>query len=307
MRKLCLGLSFIAVVMLTACGSASGPEVSSELPPGFSERISSDGGSDNGGESSASGNKVSSASEGTSSDSSEGRSSVSEGGESADNDACIYDPDENTLTDLRDGQTYGTVKIGNQVWMAENLNYRYLGPTADLDSSSFCYDDDSANCDTYGRLYLWSAAMDSAGIIKGNPANGCGYYSECSPSGTVRGICPKGWHLPSYEEWEILIVTVDGSITEYEWNNTVGPKFRSSSGWNNDENGTDDYHFSALPAGNRHFLGAYDYEGASAYFWSSTEYDNNNANNMHLYHRDDAAGLDYISKDNGSSVRCLKD
>ena len=190
MRKLCLGFSFAVMILLVACGSESGTEVSSELPPGFSkpssERSSSDGGSDNSGESSASGNKVSSA---------------SEGGESADNDASIYDPDENTLTDLRDGQVYKTVKIGNQTWMAENLNYRYLGHTTRLDSSSFCYDDDPAYCDTYGRLYLWSAAMDSTGIIRGNTANGCGYNSECAPSGTVRGVCPKGWHLPSRAEW----------------------------------------------------------------------------------------------------------
>ena len=116
-----------------------------------------------------------------------------------------------TFTDPRDGQTYRTVKIGNQTWMAENLNYRYLGPTDDLDSSSFCYDDDPANCETYGRLYLWSAAMDSAGIIEGNTANGCGYNSECSPSGNVRGVCPQGWHLPSNcDEFETLFEAVGG-------------------------------------------------------------------------------------------------
>ena len=54
--------------------------------------------------------------------------------------------------DARDGQIYKTVKIGNQVWMAQNLNYAYLQPTSELDSSSFCYEDSPENCKKYGRL-----------------------------------------------------------------------------------------------------------------------------------------------------------
>ena len=83
---------------------------------------------------------------------------------------CKNDTEDNceygTLTDDRDGQTYKTVKIGEQWWMAENLNYRYIQQTyngGEKDSSSYCYNDDPANCEKYGRLYLWSAAMDSAG------------------------------------------------------------------------------------------------------------------------------------------------
>ena len=116
MRKLSLGLSFVAIAMLVACGSESGTEVSSELPPGFSkpssERSSSDGGSDNSGESSASGNKVSSASEGTSSSSAQYSSSSK--------NVVLVDPSTvvtGTMTDERDGQTYKTVKIGNQTWI----------------------------------------------------------------------------------------------------------------------------------------------------------------------------------------------
>ena len=296
MRKLCLGFSFAVMILLVACGSESGTEVSSELPPGFSkpssERSSSDGGSDNSGESSASGNKVSSA---------------SEGGESADNDASIYDPDENTLTDLRDGQVYKTVNIGNQTWMAENLNYRYLGHTTRLDSSSFCYDDDPAYCDTYGRLYLWSAAMDSTGIIRGNTANGCGYNSECAPSGTVRGVCPKGWHLPSRAEWATLIVAVDGSIVEYDLENTAGFKLRSSSGWYSHGNGTDVFGFSALPAGLRYINGDYTNKDKFAYFWSSSENSSSLAYNLFLDYTLDEACLNDHGKSLGFPVRCLKD
>ena len=222
-----------------------------------------------------------------------------------------YDPVKQTLKDLRDGQIYRTTKIGNQVWMAENLNYRYLGPTAELDSSSFCYNDNPANCIKYGRLYLWSAAMDSAGIIKGNTANGCGFSSECSSSGTVRGVCPEGWHVPGYSEWKTLIDAVDGPITGYDYSdNMAGSKLKSSNGWNSNCNGTDNYSFSALPAGSGDDSRFFDYEGNVANFWSSTatKIDRSTAYYIFLHYCDVNA---YLSSDGykykGFSIRCLKD
>lgn len=226
----------------------------------------------------------------------------------------IYDATANTLTDLRDGQVYRTTTIApagsgySEVWMAENLNYRYLGPTADEDSSSFCYDNDPANCTKYGRLYLWSAAMDSAGIIKGNTANGCGYYSECSLSGTVRGVCPKGWHLPSEAEWSALFTAVGGK-------SAARTKLKSASGWNSSGNGTDDFGFSALPAGYRYENGSYYGEGKIAYFWSSSfssstdNINNDYADRRYLYYNNDPPAHDRSNnnEDEGYSVRCLKD
>lgn len=73
------------------------------------------------------------------------------------------------FTDSRDGKKYRTVKIGDQIWMAENLNY----------SSGTCYKKEDANCDRYGRLYTWKDALDAS---------------------------PEGWHLPSKEEWQTLTV-----------------------------------------------------------------------------------------------------
>ena len=212
-------------------------------------------------------------------------------------DNCEY----GSLTDDRDGQTYKTVKIGEQWWMAENLNYRYIQQTADEDSSSYCYNDNPANCAKYGRLYLWSAAMDSAGIISDNTANGCGYGEICNLDNVkVRGVCPEGWHLPDSTEWNTLFTTVGGQAT-------AGTMLKSTEGWYSKGNGSDAYSFSALPAGNRDVDGGYNLVGGNALFWSSTEGNSSLAYFMILYYCDDDAGLFNINKGNGFSVRCLKD
>ena len=222
-------------------------------------------------------------------------------------DNCEY----GTLTDSRDGQTYRTVKIGDQVWMAKNLNYAYTGvpyrfyeeyfdETYTSDSTSWCYDNDPANCAKYGRLYTWAAAMDSVGTWSTN-GKGCGYYGKiCSPTYPVRGVCPKGWHLPSYDEWDALSTAVGGSFT-------AGTKLKFVTGWSDSGNGTDTFGFSALPAGLRYGIGDYDYEGDYANFWSSTEGGSLDAYTMGLYYGDDNANLNYGLKNFGFSVRCLKD
>ncbi len=95
------------------------------------------------------------------------------------------------FTDVRDGQTYRTVKIGKQIWMAENLNYYYDIGTA----RSMCAND---RCN-YGRLYTWSAAMDSAAFF--DDCDGC---NTSKGRDVIRGVCPAGWHLPDSTEWVAL-------------------------------------------------------------------------------------------------------
>ena len=175
------------------------------------------------------------------------------------------DRSEEVYSDLRDGQTYKTVVIGEQTWMAENLNYET--------ENSYCYDDDPSNCSKYGRLYTWAAA---------------------------KTVCPEGWHLPSYDEWNTLFTAVGGI-------STAGAKLKSQTGWDESGNGTDAFGFSALPAGCKYSLGDYDYEGSQAYFWSSSEDGSDYAYNMLLDYYGDNVRLLNTSKSLGFSVRCLKD
>ena len=197
-----------------------------------------------------------------------------------------------SITDTRDGQTYKTVSIGTQTWMAQNLNYK-------TESNSYCYNGEESNCSKYGRLYTWAAAMDSVGSWSAN-GKGCGYGKTCSPTYPVRGVCPEGWHLPTQTEWNTLFTAVGGQ-------STAGKMLKSTSGWNSSGNGTDAYSFSALPAGGRGGNGHFNYEGNNAYFWSSTDDNSYYAYSMILYYNGDYAGLDDGNEGYGFSVRCVKD
>ena len=227
---------------------------------------------------------------------------------------CKIDTEDNceygSLTDDRDGQTYKIVKIGEQWWMAENLNYAYTDVpfkyrSYTSDSTSWCYFNDAANCAKYGRLYTWAAAMDSVGTWSTN-GMGCGYVGICNLGNVkVRGVCPEGWHLPDTTEWNALFTAVGGKAT-------AGTMLKSTDGWNDKDdgtsgNGSDAYFFSALPAGLRYNLGDYYYEGFNTYFWSSTENDSGRAYNMYLRYGNDGASLYNSYKYYGFSVRCLRD
>ena len=228
----------------------------------------------------------------SSSETSVSSSSTESSSSSAKVDGSEYDAIANTLKDLRDGQTYKTVKIGDQVWMAENLNFET--------DSSFCYNDSVEYCEKYGRLYTWAVAMDSAGAWTTNGKD-CGYGEDCSPTYPVRGVCPEGWHLPSMDEWDTLFTAAGDSSVAWT-------KLKSTSGWYNGGNGTDDLGFSVFPAGERFRKdGDYYYEGYNAFFWSSTEFVSYTAFYRYLHYSSDYVLLDYESKNFGFSVRCLQD
>ncbi len=139
--------------------------------------------------------------------------------------------------------------------------------------SSYCYGDKSSNCTKYGRLYTWDAAKTA---------------------------CPAGWHLPTDAEFGALYINVGGQFT-------AATKLKSTSGWGSACNGTDDYSFSALPAGYRHRDEEYYSEISSAFFWSSTEYDSDRAYSINLKYDDYTVQRNFSYKNVGYSVRCLKD
>ena len=210
------------------------------------------------------------------------------------------------ILDERDNHVYKTTTIGDQIWMAENLNYADSNETPSLKGKSWCYNDSAEYCDKYGRLYTWAAAIDSVRLA---PLD-CGYMKNCGRLGTVQGICPSGWHLPSYEELCVLF-----SVVERDYEAGLGLKSKTG-GWHDsydgeDRNGVDAFGFSALPAGfydsddgysDREFSG----EGVQTNFWSSSKSTDYDA--YYLWVPEvDYADLMHHFKRNGYSVRCLKD
>lgn len=208
------------------------------------------------------------------------------------------DIDYGTLVDDRDGQVYKTVKIGDQVWMAENLNYADSVATPSLKGKSWCYDNVAAHCEVTGRYYTWAAVIDSVQIYKDyNEKCGDGrtcdrFTSSALAETLIQGICPEGWHLPSADEWRLL----------YK-NASENPFAMQAKGFVKWPNATDEYGFSALPVGD--YNGGNSYVGSDARFWSATEFSSSNAHDWIL----DAsgAGLGYNFKSDGYSVRCLQD
>ena len=218
---------------------------------------------------------------------------------------CRFNPDIDygSMTDERDGNVYRTVKIGDQVWMAENLNYDpgQGGLGEDKYDWSWCYDNKAKNCEVAGRLYTWAAAIDSVKLANDieKPCV-CGFYKECHNIEPVQGICPKGWHLPSRSEWDTLFIVVYGA-------STAGYELKALSGWNGKGNGDDSFGFTAIPSGIRTFSQRFDHVGHYAYFWSSTDYYGSSAYGIYLIDYDRSRYEKQLSKDGGYSVRCVKD
>ena len=178
---------------------------------------------------------------------------------------CLKDDSPQVELKDTDGNTYKTVKIGGQTWMAENLKVK----TED----SWCYADKETNCKKYGRLYTWKAAMKA---------------------------CPAGWHLPSNEELEMLFEGVGGEPM-------AAMTLKSKSGWKGKGNGTDDYKFTALPAGYRGQNGRCGDIGYHTYFWSTTEENDEDAYSVYIDYDNSFTYLYTNGKTTGCSVRCLKD
>jgi uncharacterized protein (TIGR02145 family) len=195
------------------------------------------------------------------------------------------------LSDI-DGNTYKTVTIGTQTWMAENLRVaRYKDGTAiplvtdatswaNLTTPGFCwYNNDEATYKaTYGALYNWYT------VSTGN-------------------LCPAGWHVPTNDEWITLATYSGGSSPD-------GGKIKETgtAHWSSPNTGaTNETGFSALPGGFRYLNGVFDTFGQVGYWWTATENNASWAYYRRLHHDSIFFGTPYYVKVDGFSVRCLKD
>ena len=219
--------------------------------------------------------KATSSSSRTNSSSSKGKSSSSKNGSSSSRDIA-GDPGEmdditqylnpeiqyNEFKDPRDGQVYKTVAIGDQEWFAQNLNYDYRDGSKVLNS---CYNDTLAYCAKYGRLYKWSAAVDSLGLLSEANIDPDYKYDR------VQGVCPEGWWIPHQSDLSELIAYSRGYTKDYGyyWNHLLSKKdwrFEGSYKYH----GTDVFGFSALPS--RGFSGKDFYKFEIFLMWLSERY-----------------------------------
>lgn len=298
MKKLLVAMGLVAFAVV-GCDDSSSAAAEPNDEPGAESSSSIEHGS------SSSSEKAKSSSSKGEKNAEESSSSVKS--ESSENLSSSNNNGEySSLIDERDGQEYKTVKIGDQWWMAENLNY-YDTLNLSVKAKSWCYNDSAYYCKKYGRLYTWAAAVDSVKLYRDKSID-CGYGRACVLSDTVYGICPLGWHLPNNMEWETLYSAVGGQ-------STAAKILRTTSGWLEGDNGTDSVGFSALPAGymtsydcKGHVgsIGCFGSEGYSANFWSATENSVYEAYYMQFYYFLEGATGGFISKNYAHSIRCVK-
>ena len=208
-----------------------------------------------------------------------------------------------------DSVVYKTVKIGNQVWMAENLRipYPYLAYDGDDDPDTgdkmaYCPSDPDELA-AKGCLYSWAAAMDSAARLNGKPDsvadyNVCGYALDCTVEAPVQGICPNGWHLPSKDEIDTLL-SVASYGGEYEQMAFVALAGDTADGLNW-------LGFSADGVGYTVNYTSVTYPERFT-LWASDDYDGYPNYSWTLYTDGASIIRDYWGKSSGRSVRCIKD
>jgi len=204
----------------------------------------------------------------------------------------IFNPDliYGTVIDVN-GNVYKTITIGTQTWMAENLRatkYRngdLIPKVTDypqwegLKTGAYCdYNNLLGSSTTYGRLYNWHAVIDS------------------------RIIAPKGWHIPTDAEWTTLTNYLGGDSVACSKLKEKGTKHWPSNPYADNLSG-----FTALPAGYRNYDGTFDGIGASSFWWSSSESTSIAAFYRNLYYNTNLIVRDSVFKENGYSIRCIKD
>jgi len=209
----------------------------------------------------------------------------------------------NGFLDSRDGNYYNAVRIGNQIWMADNLKYlpSISGPGTGSTTNPYyyVYDYDGAILNdakatssyiTYGVLYNWPAAMNGAASSTSNPSG-------------VQGACPTGWHLPSDAELTQLTNYLGGE-------SVAGGKLKETGTvhWLDPNLGaTNETFFTALPGGYRNGDGTFDGVFKYCELWSTTDFSDTNAFGRIIWYTGSNVSRSSFNKSLGFSIRCLRD
>ena len=210
------------------------------------------------------------------------------------------------LIDPRDNQSYKTVTIGTQTWMAENLNFGTMIPGLTNQKESnfiiekYCYDDIAANCTIYGGLYQWDEMMQYV-----------------TTEGT-QGVCPTGWHLPSDQEWQFLEFELGMTQTQTSATGDRGTDQGSQLAGNGslwldellEQNGVfASSGFAVIPGGYRSNNSTFTGETANTSIASSSAFSGSANTTIREFWYDRPTVFRSItrSKELGHSVRCIKD
>ena len=201
-----------------------------------------------------------------------------------------------TVTDIN-GNVYHTVKIGTQTWMLENLRTTKFNdgnaiPLVidstmwnNLTTSGYCWYNNEKNIyeKTYGALYNWFAVKSGK-------------------------LCPAGWHVPTYSDWELLINFLGSvSIAGGKMKNIGTIEAGTGLWYAPNEGASNESGFSGLPGGYRYYSGNFmNSLGHQGFWWSSTEYDISYSWGINLYSSNSMASITYGDKRYGFSVRCIK-
>jgi len=224
-------------------------------------------------------------------------------------DSIVFYAPDNTIMDI-DGNVYHTLQLGDQTWLRENLMTTRYNNGVDvplvtdnaewegLASAGFCWynNDEAANKAMYGALYNW-------------------YVAETG------NICPEGWHVPTDEEWttlELFLISQGFNFDGSTEGNLLAKSMATASGWRENGNagavGNDDYPdkqnatgFSAVPAGARQAWGVFYAKNEGAGWWSSTENSALDAWARGLSYNGFLLGRSHDVKNQGHSIRCIKD
>ena len=203
--------------------------------------------------------------------------------------------------DKRDGEIYDSVKIGAYTWMAENLRYDAPGSYLNPKNPHLLY----------GRLYDWATVMYLHEVYNEQ----LGYRVNRQH----RGVCPKGWHLPTIEEWrdleiafgaEYYVGTDRHKADEIHpfWNGTHGRKMKTTFAWDPADAAAVNNRFNVLPAGQQYEKEAESIGiGYMSCFWTTEEYNNFAAWARSFNATEQGVNRTYVNKGMGCSCRCVKD